>query len=390
MTNGEEVMIDSGKRVVIFGGGMAGVQLAKDLGKDVKVTMVDPNDYFEVPMAAPRSLVQPEFAEQSIISYAAALPHVELVRGALVEMSASAGDVRLLDGTRVSVSGDVHVLCTGSSYANDLMRSLGVAAQERKRLYRRYREAIEAAHRILIVGGGPIGVEVAGEISETYPAKSLTILEGGSRLLAGTSEAAARHAASVLAARGVSIIVGERLLRSTTTGEDIFGGKGEAATTSGRTIAYDLVVWCTGGRPNTSYMRPQLAGTLNEHGRVRVGPDLRVAGHGTLFALGDITDLNENKMAWHIAGQVRVAVRNIRHVLRGLDQASGLAPYRPQTGNPMMAVTLGSRQGVMHLPIFGVIRSPLLTRKAKAEHMLVPKYRRLLQVGENQERDRSK
>ena len=45
-----------------------------------------------------------------------------------------------------------------------------------------------------------------------------------------------------------------------------------------------------------------------------------------------------------------------------------------------MAMTLGSRQGVVHLPPFGVIRSPLLTRKAEAEHMLVPKYRRILKV----------
>ena len=219
------------------------------------------------------------------------------------------------------------------------------------------------------MGGGLIGVEVAGEISEAYPAKSLTILEGGPRLLAGTSEAAATHAAAVLVSRGVSILTGERLLESTTASQDIFGGQGEATTASGRKIAYDLVVWCTGGRPNTSYMRPQLAGVLNEQGRVRVDPHLRVAGHGNLFALGDITDLNENKMAWHIAGQVRVAARNIRRVLRGRDQASSLLRYRPQTGNPMMAVTLGSRQGVVHLPIFGVIRSPLLTRKAKAEHV---------------------
>ena len=378
-------MIDSGKRVVIFGGGIAGVQLAKDLAKAVKVTVVDPNDYFEVPMAAPRSLVRPEFAQDSVIPYTLALPHVELVRGTLVEMSARAGKVRLLDGRQISVSGDVHVLCTGSSYANHLVRSLGAAAQERKRLYRRYQQTIEAAQRILVVGGGPIGVEVAGEISEVYPTKSLTILEGSQRLLAGTSEAAAKHAVSVLASRGVSIIVGERLLQSTTTSEEVFGGRGEATTSSGRKIGYDLLVWCTGGRPNTPYMRPQLAGALNDQGRVRVGPDLRVVGHESLFALGDITDLNENKMAWHIAGQVPVAARNIRRVLQGLSQTSSLSIYRPQTDNPKMAVTLGSQQGVMHMPIFGVIRSPLLTRKAKAEHMLVPKYRRLLQVGERQE-----
>jgi NADH dehydrogenase FAD-containing subunit len=367
-------------RVVIFGGGMAGVQLAKALAAKCCVTLVDPNDYFEVPMAAPRSLVRPEFADRSVIPYAKALPNVEFVQGLLVEMAADGGEVHLRSGTRTGVRGDVHVLCTGSHYANPLMRSSGASASERMRLFRHFEHALRQARRILIVGGGPIGVEVAGEISEGFPHKSITLLEGGPRLLAGTSERASQHAAAVLASRGVRILVGEKLESATTSGERIFGGGGAAITNGKQRIDYDLMVWCTGGRPNTTYMTAQLGSTLDDRGRIRVRRDLRVEGHDTLFALGDITNLDENKMAWHITGQVQVAVDNVLRVLRMGRDASRLGLYQPQTGNPKMAVTLGSRQGVVHLPPFGVIRSPFLTRKAKAEHMLVPKYRRLLKV----------
>ncbi|MBW4047392.1 MAG: FAD-dependent oxidoreductase [Proteobacteria bacterium] len=372
---------NTGKRVVVFGGGIAGVQLAKALAKETRVTLVDPNDYFEVPMAAPRCLVSPKFAGQSVIPYAASLPTVEFVQGRLIEMSAAGGEVQIGDGSRITLRGDVNVLCTGNAYSNSLMRSVGGSAQARRDFYLQYRDALNAARRILIVGGGPIGVEVAGEISEVHPDKSLTILEGGPRLLAGTSELAAQHAAAVLASRGVSILVGERLQSATTNSKDIFGGRGLATTTSGREIAYDLLIWCTGGRPSTSYMQANFSGALDERGRIRVGEDLRVAGQKRLLALGDITDLDENKMAWHITGQVSVAAHNIQRILGGHDQSSKLAKYKAQTGNPKMAITLGSRQGVLHMPPFGVIRSPLLTRKAKAEHMLVPKYRKLLQVG---------
>lgn len=371
---------NSSKRVVIFGGGVAGVQLAKKLAGEFKLTLVDPNDYFEVPMAVPRNLVRPAFAEQAIIPYEAALPNVTLVQGKLLEMTADAGDVQTRDGKRIKVTGDAIVLCTGSIYANTLMRSSGLTASARKDMYVEYQATIEAAQRILIVGGGPIGVEVAGELSEAYPSKAITVLEAGPRLLAGTSDAAARHATSVLISRGVSIILGERLQRSSAASEDVFGGKGEAATTSGRTLVYDLLVLCTGGRPNTSYMNQKLGEALNERGQICVGPDLRVLGHETMFALGDITDLNENKMAWHIGGQVSAAATNIRLVLRGRLLGPALKTYQPQTGNPKMAVTLGSRQGVVHMPPLGVIRSPFLTRKAKAEHMLVPQYRRILGV----------
>jgi NADH dehydrogenase FAD-containing subunit len=371
---------NANKQVVIFGGGVAGVQLAKNLSKDVRVTLVDQNDYFEIPMAAPRCLVKPEFAEQSIIPYAQALPGVELVQGRLMEMSTAGGEVQLGAGRKVTISGDVYVLATGSLYANALMRSFGVASRERKGLYRRYHDTIQAARSILIIGGGPIGAEVAGEISEVYPDKSLTLLEVGPRLLAGTSEHAAQHAAAVLSSRGVSILLGEKLESSTTSIEDIFAGKGEATTSGGRKLAYDLLIWCAGGRPNTAYMKAQLGKALDGRNRIKVGPDLRVKGYDRIFAVGDITDLDENKMAWHITGQVNVAAKNIRRVLRGGGQLATLAAYRPQTGNPKMAVTLGSRQGVVHLPPFGVIRSPFFTRKAKAEHMLVPKYRKVLRV----------
>ena len=374
--------MSSNKQVVIFGGGIAGVQLAKQLADEFKVTLVDPNDYFEVPMAVPRSLVRPEFAEQAIIPYAMALPNVTLVQGTLIEMGANAGEVRTQDGRQITVSGDVQVLCTGSIYANALLRSPGGNAEARKLIYRQYRQTVEAARDILIVGGGPVGVEVAGELSESYPDKTLTLVEAGPRLLAGTSELAARHAALVLASRGVSILLGERLQMSTKTHEDIFGGKGEAKTVSGRKLVYDLLVWCTGGRPNTSYMNPQLGEVLNARGQIRVGADLRVAGHAAMFALGDITDLDENKMAWHIGGQVTCAAVNIRRVLQEHRRDPALARYKAQTGNPKMAVTLGSRQGVLHLPFFGVIRSPWFARKAKAEHMLVPKYRKLLKIRE--------
>ena len=60
--------------------------------------------------------------------------------------------------------------------------------------------------------------------------------------------------------------------------------------------------------------------------------------------------------------------------------ARKLKAYEPQTGNPKMAVTLGSRHGVVHLPGVGVVRWPAFVRMAKSAHMLVPQYRKVLGV----------
>ncbi|MBC9252824.1 NADH dehydrogenase [Pseudomonas alcaligenes] len=370
----------AGSKVVIYGGGMAGAILAKELCSVAEVTLVDPNDYFEVPMAAPRSLVHPSFAEKAIVPFRQALPGVRHLRGKLTELTKSGGLVTLSSGQRINVSGDVSVLATGSSFSNSLMRASDATAGERKGFYSRYSQRIAEAERILIVGGGPIGIEVAGEISESYPNKQITILEAGPRVLAGTTVAASQFAVSVLSQRGVTILTGEKLVDSESTPRDVFSNAGVATTSSGRKIAYDLIVWCVGGKPNTDYMRPNFASLLNEKGQIKVTQNLRVVGKADLFALGDITDLDENKMAWHIAAQVKNSAFNIRQVLSGKSSEKSLKKHKAQTGNPMMAVTLGSQMGVVHLPVVGLIKCPALTRAAKAGHMLVPKYRKILGV----------
>ncbi|MFT0167925.1 NAD(P)/FAD-dependent oxidoreductase [Paraburkholderia mimosarum] len=367
----------SSRTVVIFGGGVAGATLARRLGRDYQVTLVDPLDYFEVPMSAPRSLVAPDFAGPATIPFSAALPTVRHVRGRLIEWSPDGAKVQELDGRTSVLSGDVSVLATGSRFSNPLMRSEGGTLDERKAFYRRFHLRLLQARNVLIVGGGPIGIEVAGEISETFPDKRLTVLEAGPRILGGTSPKLAAYAQRVLAGRGVAVIVNERLV-GRQPADDLFGPGGEATTDRGRTLSYDLLLWCIGGQPNTAFMRAQHPELLDSAGRIKVDRSLRVSGQRSVFAIGDITDLAENKMAWHVQGQVKVAEANIRSVLEG--RSDRLKQYKPKTNDPTMVVTLGSRAGVAHLPGLGLVTAGWLNRLAKSAHMLVPKFRKALGV----------
>lgn len=362
-------------RVTIYGGGIAGGVLAKSLSSQVKVRLVDPLPFFEVPMAAPRNLVEPSFADQAILPFADVLPGVEHVSARLVELTPNGGLVEDAHGDRLTIGGDVTVLATGSRFSNELVRASGGRVEDRKAYLARYHERLASARRILIVGGGPIGVEFAGEITQTWPDKSITVVEAGSRLLAGTSEKAAAHATSFLKARGVALVLGEMLEVDASSSRDPFAPGGTARTSAGREIPYDLLISAVGGRPNTGYMNPQFADTLDQAGRIRVGSDLRVVGQDRLFAIGDINDLDENKMAAHIKGQVPVAEANILAVLAGRMPSSH---YKAKTGNPLMAVTLGRRAGVIHLPPFGVITANWFARKVKADAMLVPRYRKIM------------
>ncbi|WP_233890183.1 NAD(P)/FAD-dependent oxidoreductase [Paraburkholderia flagellata] len=365
------------KTVAIFGGGIAGASLARRLSRDYPVTLVDPLDYFEVPMSAPRSLVAPNFAEPAIIPFPEALPTVRHIRGRLIEWSTDAANVQHIDGHTSTLSSDVSVLATGSRFSSPLVRSEGGTLEERKAFYSRFHFRLLQARNVLIVGGGPIGIEIAGEISETFPDKRLTVLEAGPRILGGTSPKLAAHAQRVLAERGVAVIVNERLVGRQPT-DDLFGTEGEAETDRGRTLSYDLLLWCIGGRPNTAFMRSQHPELLDSAGRIKVDRSLRVCGQSSVFAIGDITDLTENKMAWHVQGQVKVAEANIRSVLEG--RSDGFKHYKAKTNDPTMVVTLGSRAGVSHLPGLGLVTAGWLNRMAKSAHMLIPKYRKALGV----------
>lgn len=371
--------VDESSSVVIYGGGVAGAVLAKELSRHIDVTLVEPLSYFEVPMAIPRCLVNPEFSNRSIIPFEEALPGVRHIRSRLVELLPTVGGIVADEaGNEHVVSGQISVLATGSRFATQLPRSLGGGSCQRQEFYRLYSHRIAKANRILIVGGGPVGVEIAGEITEHHPNKTIHLLESGPRLLRGTSGAAAAHADHVLRERGVDILLNERLLSATSEPYDALAEGGEAETSKGRRIPYDLLIWCIGGIPNTGYLRKHHSALLNRSGQVCVQPTLQVVGHPRLFALGDITDLKENKMAWHIEGHVHVAKANILSLLGGNNTHDSLKCYKPRTRNPMMVVTLGSEAGVMHLPYWGTIRSAHFNRIVKSNDMLTQKFRKIL------------
>jgi apoptosis-inducing factor 2 len=241
-------------KIAIYGAGMAGAMLASRLAEDFDVTVVAPTNYFEVPMAMPRLMVQPGLADKAIISIADALPKAHHIHGHLAELTSAGGLVDGDDGARRLVTGDISVLATGSRFAGQLVRSLSGSMEERKAVFHRLEASLAAARRILIVGGGPVGVEMAGEIVETWPGRSVTIVESGAHILGGTAKSASTHAAKFLEQRGVTLLTRERI-ESPSPGSGVSVEPGEARTTSGKLVGYDVILWCIGGRPNTEYLR---------------------------------------------------------------------------------------------------------------------------------------
>lgn len=355
------------KSIVIYGAGLAGSQLAHTLQQDADVTLVSPLDYFEVPMALPRALVEPELSERSVMSLTQTLPEVRHVQGKLVRFDAGRGVVETTDGQSIELNGDISVLATGSSYANSLTRAQTGTVDERRKQLAVFADRLEQAQNILIVGGGPIGIELAGEITLEIPGKNITVVESNEEILQGTSRKVAVRALSELKARGVSFHLGQKVVEPS---YGVAPEGGIAQTDKDLELEYDLIFWAVGSKPNTDYFPAE---QLSPENRIPVDRHLRVKGMENVFALGDITALNEVKKAIYVIDHLKTVTKNIRSLLAG---KSPQASYKAQTGNDIMVVTLGRQGGVGHIPVLGTITAGWLIRLIKAKDMLVDMYRK--------------
>jgi len=111
-----------------------------------------------------RCIVEPTFTERSLINHSEILKQARVVQSAAESVSGS--EVVTVAGDHVPF--DFLVLATGSTYSPPLTKD------ERVKEYEAEAAKLKAANSVLIVGGGPVGVELAGEIAVDFPEKKVT------------------------------------------------------------------------------------------------------------------------------------------------------------------------------------------------------------------------
>jgi NADH dehydrogenase FAD-containing subunit len=221
---------------------------------------------------------------------------------------------------------------------------------------------------VLIVGTGPTGLELAGEISDRWPEKRATLLESEPQILAGPYRRELREAVrSQLDARGVAFVLGEALTAEPES-PPVTLGPFAVSTTAGRTVEADIWFRCHGLRPVSDYLRGELAAARLADGSIAVTPELRVAGQEHVFALGDASAA-DMKTAGRAGRQAEVAVANIRALVEG----GQLRAYEPSP--PAIVIPLGPSGGASELPGQDEIAGADTTAAIKGEHMFVDRYR---------------
>ncbi len=310
---------DSGKkRVVIVGGGFAGLTLARKLAKtDFQVVLIDKNNYhqfqplfYQVAMAGlePSSIVFPfRKVFQKSQNVFVRVTKVLSVDPTQHEINTEIGQLRY-DYLVLAMGADTNWFGNDRMRANAIpMKSVSEALFLRNAVFEDYEKAVVAnndAQRqelldIVIVGGGATGVEIAGSLAEMkrhivnkdYPDLNVLdidihLVHGDNRLLNTMSPEASAKAEEFLQELGVKLWL-DKVVKDydghTVTIDD------------GSTIQSSKVIWAAGITGNTiEGFEPAVLARGN---RLKVNEFNQVEGTENIFALGDVA-LQTSEKAW--------------------------------------------------------------------------------------------
>ncbi|MFD0523563.1 FAD-dependent oxidoreductase [Paractinoplanes durhamensis] len=190
------------RTVVIVGGGYGGSLVAKELDAVADVVLVDPREAFVNAAGSLRALTRPDWAAHVFFRYDTLLDRGRVIRDRAV--SADPAGVTLASGERVDA--DYLVLATGSGYTYPAKPNPGSTTTEAALSdLRKTHEELSGADRVLILGAGPVGLELAGEIHEVWPAKRIVIVDRGNDLLPSLLPEVRAALHTQLADRGIDL-----------------------------------------------------------------------------------------------------------------------------------------------------------------------------------------
>ena len=334
------------RRVVVVGGGFGGLCAAHNLRKaDVDVTLVDRMHHH---------LFQPllyQVACGGLSPSECASPIRNAVRHArnttVLMAQATALDAqqrRLTLDTGEVLEYDTLIVACGartSYFGNDEwqhctygLKTLADAENLRNGIYSAFEQAercSDPAERekwltFVVIGGGPTGVEIAGELAimaqhgmkrdftRIDPAAARVILlDAGERVAAAFSERLSKKVTEELQSLGVEVRE-----RARVTSIDDSGVKIELDGEEERVLA-QCVVWAAGVQA-VDFVATLAKATgveTDRAGRVQVQPDLTLAGYPEISVIGDVTQLaGENGRP--LPGLATVAIQQGRHVAHGI------------------------------------------------------------------------
>lgn len=359
------------RRLVIVGGGFAGLYLAKKLRRaDLQIVLLDRNNFhtFQPLLYQVASAVlEPESVANSFRNI---FQRQKNFHFRMVDVLGVDPARKIVNTSAGCLGYDYLVLATGAATnffgMNEIaghalvMKEISQAIAIRHRIFRNLEKALmtsDPAERqrlmnIVIVGGGPTGIELAGAIGELkrfvlpadYPeldfrAMRISLVEASDRLLNGMTERASRLAQEALEAFAVSFLFNTRIVD--------YDGK-NARTANGDNLPTELLIWVAGviGTPPPGVDEARNA----DSGRLTVDRFNRVPEYEDVFAIGDVAAILTKETPRGHPMLAPVAIQQAANLARNLaacdrDPAATLTPFVYK--NHGLMATIGRNRAIV-------------------------------------------
>ncbi len=346
-------------KVVVVGGGFGGVNVSRVLAKaDVDVTLIDrTNHHLFQPLLyqvatgiLPEGLIAP--ALRRVVHKQ---ENTNVVLGEVVDIDLTAQTVCAVapDGAQISLPYDTLVVAAGATHAyfgHDEwaefapgMKTLEDARHLRNHILGAFEMADmatdeserEAYLSFVVVGAGPTGVEVVGQIAElahrvlpgdyrridTRKAR-IVLIEAAPAVLGPFDERLQRYTTRTLERMGVEVRCATMATEIDADGITVRNDDGEER------IVAKTKVWAAGvqASPLAKLLASATGAETDRAGRITVEPDCTVPGHPEVFAIGDMVSLNG------LPGIAQPALQEGKYVgkvIRArLDGENSVAPFK--------------------------------------------------------------
>ena len=361
------------ERIVIVGGGFGGLQMARKLSRDnYQVVLIDKNNYHQF---------QPLFYQVAMAGLepsSIVFPFRKLFQGKkniyirVTEVTSVEPKEKKIYTPLGFCNYDHLIIATGADtnyFGNERiaehalpMKSVAEALYLRNNILDDYEDALTTPDYdprqelvdIVIVGGGPTGVELAGSLAEMkkhvlpkdYPELDIEaevdiyLVQSGGCLLKGFTEDSSAKALRYLEELGVKVLLNSRVV-------DFDGHQVELK--DGRTISSQKVIWAAGIKGSPVPGLPESAITYGN--RLAVDRFHRVKDAEDIYAVGDVAYMEEPGWEKGHPQVAQVAIQsgtNLARNFRNLAKGKELIPFAYNDKGSM--ATIGRARAVVDIP----------------------------------------
>jgi NADH dehydrogenase len=353
-------------RVLVLGGGFAGLGAAQALGKaDADVVLVDRHDYHTFqPLLyqLATGLLEPSAVGHALRDLVHHQQNVTIHKTAVTAIDLDAREVRFAemepahyDYLVLGLGAEVNFFGTEGAEEHAFpMYTLTDAVRLKEHVLARWEAADkdsglveDGALNVVVVGGGPTGVESAGAIAELYRGDfardyrgiaqdqaRVVLVEAGPEVFSMFEPNLRTYAREALEQRTVEVVTGDAVASVTPT---------RVMLKSGTELATHTLVWGAGLQGN--HLVTSLGLDLERGNRIGVGPDLTVPGRPEVYALGDVAAITDAKTEQVLPQLGSVALQSGEHAgesIAGRIEGKEPKPFRYRDKGTMATIGRGA------------------------------------------------